>query len=95
MNHRDKCDCPLLKMAAETERMAGFGIISADDELAAQRRISIAVIGQIRAGRGCMGPKTDGNCPYAASVWNTPLTTDPNIPLLRRPIDDGQDERYL
>jgi hypothetical protein len=82
-------------MAAETERMASFGIIPSDDELSAQRRISVIIVGQIRAERGCKGPKTDGHCPFSASIWSTPLTTDPNIPLLRRPIDDGQDDRYI
>jgi hypothetical protein len=95
MERKDKCDCPLLRMAAEIERMAGCGIVPAEGDSAMERRVAAIAIGKLRNERGCSGPSFGGACPHYYTKWDVDLTVDPNVPLLRRKVDDKQGHKYL
>ena len=71
--------------------MASWGIIPSDTEGAASMRISAVIVGTLRDEYGCSGPK-GGACPHSFTV---PLVPDPNVPLLKRSVDDKQDHRYI
>lgn len=89
------CRCPLLILAAEAERMAQAGIIPADDDYAAQQRITAVHIGVTRAEHGCAGPRENGDCRYFNYNNSIKFTIDPRVTLLRRTADDGQERHYL
>jgi hypothetical protein len=89
------CHCPFLQMAAETERMAGCGIIPVDGPNALQTRISAILVGQLRVTHSCTGPSPLTRlCRYYYETHNYQLTTDESVPLLK-PVKDGQDHHYL
>lgn len=87
------CKCPFLASAAELERMAGCGIIPTTAAYSVTTRVRAILIGTLRAQGKCPGLTKDNACPldYAASVE---LDCDPNIPLLKRHVEDGQDHFY-
>lgn len=91
------CKCPLLEMAAEQERMAQAGIIQSADNHAMNNRVNAILVGSLRQRYGCTGPKNQFNhiCRYYYETHNLALDTDPNVPLLKRPIKDGQDKKYI
>jgi hypothetical protein len=89
-----RCECPLLRSTAETERMAGCGIIPADGESLVQARIAALTVARMRERYGCNGPNQFGSCMYY-QYTRVDLTTDPNVPLLHRKVDDKQGHRYL
>lgn len=90
----EQCECPLLKFAAQTERMAGWGIVPADGRDAVSTRINALTVGHLRAEHGCTGPRFN-TCRYYYSSHGSSLVTDPNVPLLKRKLEDGQDHKYL
>lgn len=94
MNERKQCECPLLRTEAEAERMAGCGIIPVDGEGRVQAQLAALTVARLRERYGCSGPTQYGTCRYYIHR-QTELTTDPNVPLLRRTVDDKQDHRYI
>lgn len=74
-DHDGFCKCPVLRMAAEMDRMAGCGIIPEGAEEA----------GAFRQREGCRGP-SGGHCPFDTHMA-LGLTTDSKVPLVR-PKDD-------
>lgn len=89
-----KCtDCPFLRMAARAERMMECGILPSKEEWAGKNRIAAIHVGVERDERGCDGP-VQGNCRYGSEASNVDVTFDPNIPLLKRRVKDGQDHFY-
>lgn len=98
MMKKEKCtNCPLLQMAAEVEQMAGCGIIPGNDDSSFQRRMIAIVIGRMRDQRGCSGPVgIASTCRYYYEAHSMPpMTLDPNVPLLKHRIEDGQDRKYI
>jgi len=93
MPREELCECPLLRMAAEIERMTGCGIVAADGDTAMERRVTAIAVGRLRDEHGCPGPK-HSVCPYYYTKYDVDLITDPNVPLLKR-VKDGQDHKYL
>jgi hypothetical protein len=88
--HDNGC-CPILRIAAESERMAACGIIAAKDgEYLASSRIDAINVAMIRERYGCAGPRAElfGGCPYRNANVNG-FTTDPKVPLLRPPPENG------
>lgn len=94
MPEDDLCDCPLLKFHAQTERMASQGIISDGGDNSVSSRVNAITIGILRQENGCAGPRFN-TCRYYYSAHGSNLMIDPNVPLLKRKIDDGQDHKYL
>lgn len=94
MERPEKCDCPMLRLVAEAERMAACGIIPVDSNTAMERRVTAIAIGLLRDEHGCTGPRFN-MCRYSHAKYDIDLTTDPNVPLLHRKIDDKQDHRYI
>ena len=88
------CKCPLLRMAAEIKRLSGCGIVPAEGDSAMERRVTAIAVGRLRKERRCLGPR-HGVCPYYYTKFDVDLAVDPNIPLLRRKVDDKQSHRYL
>lgn len=94
---KPKCrDCPLLRVAAEQERMAAVGILPDEDGWSFNNRIKAIQVGVMRDRDGCKGPQPGYYaCPLANSQATVTYHPDPNVPLLRRKVDDGQDDKYL
>lgn len=89
-----KCtDCPFLRMVARAERMMECGIMPSKEEWAGKNRIAAIHVGVERDERGCDGP-VRGSCRYSSEAGMADLMFDPNVPLLRRRIEDGQDHFY-
>lgn len=91
-----RCECPMLRMAAEAERMAECGILPDDDVNAARDRIAAIHVALARERYGCDRKPGDWRCPLEwAGALRSGLVLDPNVPLLKRPVDDKQDHRYI
>jgi len=90
----DKCECPYLRMAAQESRMAECGIIHSSEQWVGQDRIHVLLVAQARTEYGCKGP-VQGRCPYYESYGSVKLGLDPNVPLLKPKIEDGQDHKYI
>lgn len=88
------CQCPYLQVAAATERMAGQGIIPADGPTVTSHRINAILVGQLRQEHGCPGTRFN-TCRYYYTTMSSDLITDPNVPVLKRNIDDGQAKKYI
>jgi hypothetical protein len=98
-DHDGFCKCPILRLAAEMERLAGCGIIpqTALENGAglASYAIRAIAIGSLRQRYGCRGPHgIEGSCPYQF-VGVGDLVTDPNVPLLKRKDDRDVPGSYL
>ena len=88
-----KCDCPFLRMVARAERMMGCGILPGNEAWMAKSRVTAIHVGVERDERGCAGPVgTQCRLNYEASAID--IMFDPNIPVLKRRIEDGQDHFY-
>lgn len=91
-----KCtDCPFLRMAARAEQMMKCGIVPSKEEWAAKYRLGAIHVGVERDERGCDGPVKGNECRYVTEANNIEMTFDPNVPLLKPRIDDGQDHKYI
>lgn len=73
------CACPLLRMAAEIDRMAGCGIVPSDGDAAMERRVTAIAVGRLRDEHGCPGPKTNV-CPYYYTKYDVDLNHRPERP---------------
>jgi hypothetical protein len=91
---KKKCtDCPFLRMAARAERMMECGIIPTKEEWAGKNRVAAIHVGVERDERGCAGP-VRGKCRFSDDANMAEVSFDPNVPLLKRRVDDGQDHFY-
>ena len=86
-----KCDCPLLRMVARAERMMGCGILPGKEEWMAKSRVNAIHVAVERDERGCPGP-AGITCYFSGEFAD--IMFDPNIPILKRHVEDGQDHFY-
>ena len=84
-DHAGWCQCPVLRFAAELERLAGFGMVAdaASDYLDGPRHL---VIASLRQRHGCRGPEK-GRCPFDHMLSGVKLKARDDVPLLQRKPD--------
>jgi hypothetical protein len=92
-DHAGFCDCPVLRYAAATARLAKHGIVAEDgDVISGVGRI--LTVAMLRDEHGCRGPgrrPVDGvpQCPWDSMFHGVKLKCDENVPLLRPPDKGG------
>jgi hypothetical protein len=90
-DHAGFCECPVLRFAAVTARLARHGIIAEDGDMISGvgRVLTIAML---RDEHGCRGPVTGlraiPECPWDSIIHGMRLKCAEDVPLLR-PADKG------
>lgn len=91
-DHDGWCQCPLLRFAAEMERLAKYGMVASADTP------DHLVIAALRERYGCRGPRGD-ICPWTRQYPGLRLESDRNVPLLHSrpatPLDKSEERQYL
>jgi hypothetical protein len=87
-DHDGYCACPLLRAAAEVERLAQIGMKL--DGYDAARHLVVAAL---REKYGCRGPRKVALCPWSAAVpyGRSVSTDDQGVPEVKRNRTPGKD----
>jgi hypothetical protein len=83
------CECPVLRFAAETERLVGMGL-----EVGGYDAVKHHIIAAVRQRYGCRGPGWNGWCPWNVVVGMS-VAPSYRVPEVHPHDGDGKTGQYL